>query len=109
MTEAEGYDPHLPAGRSAQDDLIAAVRGRQQEHRRRPSPRAAAVDMSRFIDRVPAIVETWYAGQEGGTALAQLVAGRRSARRGKLPVTFEARLGPTARSFTATTPRPSRA
>jgi hypothetical protein len=33
------------------------------------------VDMTAWVNRVPAIVETWFAGQEGGTALAQLLAG----------------------------------
>jgi beta-glucosidase len=38
-------------------------------------------------DHVPAIVEAWYPGAEGGTAIAQLLAGDFSPS-GKLPVTF---------------------
>jgi beta-glucosidase len=47
-----------------------------------------AVDMNRWIKQVPALVESWYPGQEGGTALAQLLFGEYSPS-GKLPVTFE--------------------
>lgn len=48
------------------------------------------VDMTRWLDRVPALFEAWYPGQEGGTALAQLVFGEYSPS-GKLPVSFERR------------------
>jgi beta-glucosidase len=48
------------------------------------------VDMTRWIESVPAVLEAWYAGQEGGTALAQLLFGEYSPS-GKLPVTFERR------------------
>jgi beta-glucosidase len=46
------------------------------------------VDMTAWVNRVPAIVETWFAGQEGGTALAQLLAGDANFS-GRLPATFE--------------------
>jgi beta-glucosidase len=48
------------------------------------------VDMTRWLDHVPALFEAWYPGQEGGTALAQLVFGDYSPS-GKLPVSFERR------------------
>jgi len=48
------------------------------------------VDMTRWVDRVPALVHAWYPGQEGGTALAQLLFGDFSPS-GKLPVSFERR------------------
>ena len=47
-----------------------------------------AVDMNRWLGHVPALFESWYAGQEQGTALAQLIFGEYSPS-GKLPVTFE--------------------
>ena len=49
-----------------------------------------AVDMEGWLERVPALFEAWYPGQEGGTALAQLLFGE-YAPSGKLPVSFERR------------------
>jgi beta-glucosidase len=48
------------------------------------------VDMRNWVDQVPAIFEAWYPGQEGGTALAQLLFGDENPS-GKLPVSFERR------------------
>jgi beta-glucosidase len=86
--ESEGYDRTfaLPLG---QDDLIAAVRG-ANKNTVVAITSGGGVDMTRWIDRVPAIVETWYPGQEGGTALAQMLFGAFSPS-GKLPATFERR------------------
>jgi beta-glucosidase len=93
MTESEGYDRtfQLPAG---QVDLIAAVRA--------ANPRTVVaitsgggVDMTGFVDRVPAILESWYPGQEGAPALAELLLGD-VAPSGKLPVTFERRFADSA-------------
>jgi beta-glucosidase len=49
-----------------------------------------AFDMNAWLSHVPALFESWYAGQEQGTALAQLLFGEYSPS-GKLPVTFERR------------------
>ena len=49
-----------------------------------------AVDMVPWLDRVPALFQAWYPGQEGGTALAQMLFGEYSPS-GKLPVSFERR------------------
>ena len=49
-----------------------------------------AVDVNAWLGHVPALFETWYAGQAQGTALAQLLFGEYSPS-GKLPVTFERR------------------
>jgi beta-glucosidase len=48
------------------------------------------VDMSAWAAHVPALLQSWYPGQEGGTALAQLLFGDYSPS-GKLPVTIERR------------------
>jgi beta-glucosidase len=48
------------------------------------------VDMTRWIDQVPALLHAWYPGQEGGTALAQILFGEVSPS-GKLPASFERR------------------
>jgi beta-glucosidase len=46
------------------------------------------VDMGKWLDQVPAVLHAWYPGQEGGTALAQVLFGDFSPS-GKLPATFE--------------------
>ncbi len=58
------------------------------------------VDMTRWIDKVPALLHAWYPGQEGGTALAQILFGDYSPS-GKLPVSFERRWedNPTFNSY----------
>lgn len=48
------------------------------------------VAMTGWIDSVPALLHTWYPGQEGGTALAEILFGARNPE-GKLPVSFERR------------------
>ena len=50
-----------------------------------------AIDMSRWHDKVSAIVMGWYPGQEGGLAIARMLAGEFSPS-GRLPITMEARL-----------------
>jgi beta-glucosidase len=49
-----------------------------------------SVDMNAWLDRVPALVQAWYPGQEGGTALAEILFGDANPS-GRLPVTFERR------------------
>ena len=48
------------------------------------------VDMTRWVDHVPALFEAWYPGQEGGTALAQLLFGEFDPS-GRLPISMERR------------------
>ncbi|HYL15485.1 MAG TPA: glycoside hydrolase family 3 C-terminal domain-containing protein, partial [Terriglobales bacterium] len=48
------------------------------------------LDMSTWIDRVPAVLQSWYPGQEGGTALAQLLFGEYNPS-GRLPISVERR------------------
>jgi beta-glucosidase len=48
------------------------------------------VDMTAWIDRVPALLQAWYSGQEGGTALAQLLFGEFNPS-GRLPISMERR------------------
>ncbi len=48
------------------------------------------VDMGAWVERVPSIVQAWYPGQEGGTALAEILFGQVNPS-GRLPVTFERR------------------
>jgi len=48
------------------------------------------VDMTSWVDRVPALLEAWYPGQEGGTAVAQLLFGDFDPS-GRLPISIERR------------------
>jgi beta-glucosidase len=51
-----------------------------------------AVDMSSWVAGVPVILQTWYPGQEGGTALAEILFGDVNPS-GRLPVSFERHWG----------------
>ncbi|MGE5111991.1 MAG: glycoside hydrolase family 3 C-terminal domain-containing protein [Acidobacteriaceae bacterium] len=62
------------------------------------------VDMRAWLDQVPALLYAWYPGQEGGTALAQILFGEYSPS-GKLPVSFERRLEDNA-TFNSYYPKP---
>lgn len=46
------------------------------------------VDMTNWIDEIPVLIHSWYLGQEGGTALAEIIFGVINPS-GKLPVSFE--------------------
>ena len=49
------------------------------------------VVMDQWLERVPAVIEAWYAGMEGGRALADIIFGDVNPS-GKLPVTFPKKL-----------------
>jgi beta-glucosidase len=63
-----------------------------------------AINMSDWISKVPAVIEAWYPGQQGGTALAQIVSGEVNPS-GRLPVSFE-RLESDSPSFAYYYPEP---
>lgn len=50
-----------------------------------------AIDMTQWIDNTPAIIQSWYAGMEGGNALAKIIFGDVNPS-GKLPMTFPKKL-----------------
>jgi beta-glucosidase len=87
-TESEGSDRtfRLPGG---QDELIRQISG-VNKNTIVVITAGGNVDMTQWIDSVPAILHAWYPGQEGGTALAQLLFGDYSPS-GKLPASFERR------------------
>ncbi|HKV78119.1 MAG TPA: glycoside hydrolase family 3 C-terminal domain-containing protein [Candidatus Sulfotelmatobacter sp.] len=87
-TEGEGADRtfQLPG---AQDELIQQI-STVNKNTIIVITAGGNVDMTLWADRVPAILQAWYPGQEGGTALAQLLFGDYSPS-GKLPASFEAR------------------
>jgi len=84
--DAEGIDKTDMAMPFGQDSLIAAVV--------KANPRTVVVlvgggpvDMTSWINETPAVLESWYAGSEGGDALAGILFGRVNPS-GKLPMTF---------------------
>jgi beta-glucosidase len=50
-----------------------------------------AIDMTQWIDQAPVIIQNWYAGMEGGNALAKIIFGEVNPS-GKLPMTFPKKL-----------------
>ena len=87
--EGEGFDRmsmHLPPG---QDELVEVVA--------KANPNTVVVingggsTLMPWAGRVAAIVQSWYPGQEGGNAVADLLLGRANFS-GKLPVSFYAKL-----------------
>jgi beta-glucosidase len=97
-SESEGGDRtfRLPGG---QDDLIQQI-AEVSKNVVVVLNAGGNVDMTRWIDKVPALLHAWYPGQEGGTALAQILFGGYSPS-GKLPASFERRWedNPTFHSY----------
>ncbi|MDT5295551.1 MAG: beta-glucosidase, partial [Acidobacteriota bacterium] len=87
-TESEGADRTfgLPPG---QDELIREMAA-ANKNTVVVLTSGGGVDMSAWASSVPALVEAWYPGQEGGTALAEILLGDVNPS-GRLPVTFERR------------------
>ena len=84
--ESEGFDIKsldLPAG---QDELIAAV-AKVNKNTVVVINAGGPVIMANWIAQVPAIVDMWYGGQEGGNAIADVLFGEANPS-GKLPVSF---------------------
>jgi beta-glucosidase len=88
-SEGEGHDRtySLPAG---QDELIKAVCA-ANKNTIVTITAGGSVETSGWIDNVPAMLQTWYGGQEGGRALAKVLLGEVNPS-GKLPITWERRL-----------------
>jgi beta-glucosidase len=76
----------LPAG---QDELIEAVE-KVNPHTIVVLNTGNPVTMTKWIDKTPALLDIWYAGQEAGQALAYILFGNANPS-GKLPVTFPKR------------------
>ncbi|HWW14351.1 MAG TPA: glycoside hydrolase family 3 C-terminal domain-containing protein [Candidatus Dormibacteraeota bacterium] len=84
--ESEDFDIKsldLPAG---QDDLIDAV-ANANKNTVVVINAGGPITMSRWIGKVPAILDLWYGGQEGGNAIADVLFGDANPS-GKLPVSF---------------------
>src|SRR6185503_4269219 len=89
VSEAEGFDRDFAMSPEV-EALLLAVAAAQ--------PKTVVVltaggnlDMSRFIDRVPAVLHAFYPGEAGGQALAEILLGQVNPS-GRLPATFEKRV-----------------
>lgn len=89
VSEAEGFDRDFAMNPEVESLLlqVAAVQ-----------PKTVVVltaggnlDMSRFIERVPAVLHAFYPGEAGGQALAEILIGKVNPS-GRLPATFEKRV-----------------
>jgi beta-glucosidase len=85
-TESEGLDRtfSLPWGQDALIEAVAAA----NPHTIVTLTGGGAMDVRRWLDKVPALLHTYYPGQEGGTAVAQVLFGQHNPE-GKLPVSFD--------------------
>ena len=104
-SESEAYDRtfELPWGQQALIEAVAAV-----------NPKTVVTVTSgggyateHWLDQVPALLQNWYPGQEGGLAIAKVLFGEHSPE-GKLPISFERRWidNPVHDSYDAT-PHPA--
>ncbi len=85
-TEGEGYDRtfSLPWGQDALIEAVAAA----NPHTIVTLTGGGGMDTRCWLDKVPALLHTWYTGQEGGTAVAEVLFGKHNPE-GKLPVSFD--------------------
>ena len=85
-TEGEGSDRsfNLPWG---QDALIQAVAA-ANPHTIVTLTGGGSTDTRQWLDKVPALLHLYYPGQEGGTAVAEVLFGKHDPE-GKLPFTFD--------------------
>lgn len=87
-SESEGADRtfRLPPGQDQLIERVAALNKRTIV----VITSGGAVDATPWIDRVPALLESWYPGQEGGTAVANILFGDVNPS-GRLPITWDRR------------------
>lgn len=105
-SEGEGRDRSNLALPGMQEQLVAAVSAANR-NTAVVLIGGSAVTMERWLGEVRAVLEAWYPGGEGGTAIAETLFGNRNPG-GKLPLTFPIREGqlpcyynlkPTGRHF----------
>ncbi|MGC2332815.1 MAG: glycoside hydrolase family 3 C-terminal domain-containing protein, partial [Candidatus Acidiferrales bacterium] len=85
-SEGSGRTFHLPPGQVQLIEKIASI----NPHTIVVITSGGSVDTNNWLDRVPGVLESWYPGEEGGTALAQILFGDADPS-GRLPITFEER------------------
>jgi len=84
--EGEGHDRSftLPWGQDALIEQVAAA----NPHTIVIADAGGGFDTTRWLDKVPVLLHAYYPGQEGGTAIAQILFGNHNPE-GKLPVSFD--------------------
>jgi beta-glucosidase len=87
-TEGESADRAFPLP-PGQDELINQVAA-TNKNTIVVNKSGGGINMSAWVAKVPALLQAWYPGEEGGTALAQLLFGEYSPS-GRLPISFERR------------------
>ncbi|HUA97299.1 MAG TPA: glycoside hydrolase family 3 C-terminal domain-containing protein [Terracidiphilus sp.] len=85
-TEGEGHDRtfKLPWGQDALIQAMAAA----NPHTIVTLTGGGGMETQSWLDKVPVLLHLWYPGQEGGTALAEILFGKHDPE-GRLPVTFD--------------------
>jgi beta-glucosidase len=85
-TESEGSDRtfELPWGQDALIEAVAAA----NPHTVVTLTGGGGMDTRRWLSKVPALLHTWYPGQEGGTAVGEVLFGTHNPE-GKLPMSFD--------------------
>jgi beta-glucosidase len=85
-TESEGFDRtfELPWGQDALIEAAAAA----NPHTIVTINGGVGYDTHRWLNKIPALLHIYYPGQEGGTAVADILFGKHNPE-GKLPVTFD--------------------
>ena len=84
--ESEDFDRPSMDLAAGQDELIEAVAA-ANKNTIVVIVAGSAVNMTKWIGRVPAVVQAWYGGQEAGHAIGDILFGVQNPS-GKLPVTF---------------------
>ncbi len=87
-TEAEGSD--RPFALAPEEERLIGEVGKLNPHTVVVINAGGNVSMANWIDSAAALLHSWYLGQEGGTALAEVIFGDVNPS-GKLPVSFEKR------------------
>jgi len=87
-TETEGAD--RPFVLTPEEERLISEVGKLNPHTIVVVNAGGNVSMAKWIDSAAALLHSWYLGQEGGTALAEVVFGDVNPS-GKLPVSFEKR------------------
>lgn len=85
-TEGEGHDRtfDLPWGQDALVEAMAAANPRTIVD----LTGGGGMDVERWLDKVPVLIDDWYPGQEGGTAVAEILFGKHNPE-GRLPVSWD--------------------